>query len=272
MRAPLIAIVLSSVSAAVCAQTANETVTVLESCFKLARGADSICSNPANDAVQRSDCLQKARRAQLECLERIPSQTSAGSVQPQMSPGTVRPELPAATVLPDKPTATVQPEKPAVAASPVMPARAVDIPSNPRGTNWVVSETTSPVDYTPQITAEIRLPFSVKYAPNTLAIRCRGQITELLIRTEGTWRASGASELQVDYQINHQRSVRLPWTASADGKTAIYKGDAVRFLHSRPEGARLKINVLYGPGPSHEATFDLSGLDAVRQKIAVACK
>src|SRR6266849_5522643 len=71
MRAPLIAIVLSSVSAAVCAQSANETVTGLESCFQSARRADSICSNPENDAAQRLDCLQKARTAQLECLQRV---------------------------------------------------------------------------------------------------------------------------------------------------------------------------------------------------------
>jgi hypothetical protein len=30
--------------------------------------------------------------------------------------------------------------------------------------------------------------------------------------------------------------------------------------------------VLDEPGPSHEATFQLTGLDAVREKIAVACK
>ena len=116
------------------------------------------------------------------------------------------------------------------------------------------------------------MPFTVKDAPTTLAIRCRGRRTELLVRTEGTWRASRASEVQVDYQINDQPFVRLQWTASADGKTASYKDDAVGLLQSLPEGARLKINVLDGPGAGHEATFQLAGLDAVRKKIAVACK
>jgi hypothetical protein len=128
------------------------------------------------------------------------------------------------------------------------------------------------VDYSPLITAAIRVPYSVRHAPNTLAIRCRGGRTELLVRTEGTWRASRSGEVQVDYQINEQPLVRLPWTASADGKTAIYKDDAVGLLQSLPEGAQLKINVLDGPGQSHEATFQLAGLDAVRGKIAAACK
>jgi hypothetical protein len=103
-------------------------------------------------------------------------------------------------------------------------------------------------------------------------MRCRGGRTEFLVRTEGTWRVSRAREVQVDYQINDQPVVRLPWTMSADGRTAIYKDDPVALLQSLPEGARLKINVLDEPGASHEATFDLAGLDAVREKIAAACK
>jgi hypothetical protein len=268
MRAPLIAIVLSSVSAAVCAQSANETVTGLESCFQSARRADLICSNPENDAAQRLDCLQKARTAQLECLQRVPQATSVGRAATEKPSATAALAKPAGAA---SPTATVLPEKPA-AVSPDRPARAVDSRSKPADTDWIVSETTSPVDYAPLTTAAIRLPFSVKDAPTTLAMRCRGRRTDLLVRTEGIWRVSRAGEVQVDHQINDQPSVRLAWTASTDGKTASYKDDAAGLLQSLPEGGRLKISVRDGPGPSHEATFQLAGLDAVREKIAVACK
>jgi Type VI secretion system VasI, EvfG, VC_A0118 len=140
-------------------------------------------------------------------------------------------------------------------------------------TVWVVSETTSPVDYSPLITAVIRSTSSVRDAPNTLAVRCRGSRTELLLRTEGAWRASRASEVQVDHQINDQPLVRLQWTVSADGKTASYKDDAVELLRSLPEGARLKISVFVRQeGPGQEATFQLTGLDGVRKKIGLACK
>jgi Type VI secretion system VasI, EvfG, VC_A0118 len=144
--------------------------------------------------------------------------------------------------------------------------------NQPADTVWVVSETTSPVDYSPLITAVIHSTSSVRDAPNTLAVRCRGPRTELLLRTEGAWRASRASEVQVDYQINDQPFVRLQWTVSADGKTASYKDDAVGLLQSLPEGARLKINVLDRASPGHEATFQLAGLDSVRKKFAVPCK
>ena len=280
MRAPLIAIVLSGVGGAVCAQPANDVAKELETCFQRARAADAICSDPKNGAAERLDCLQKARTSQLECLEQSLRGTSAGSAPPEKTAGTA-PEIPSVAVSPDKPANIVAPNPPPAAApsemvtgavSSEVPARAVDIPKKPPDTNWLVSETTSPVDYTPLLTAMTRLPTSEKHAPNTLAIRCRGGHTELLVRTGGTWRVSRAREVQVEYQINDQPAVRLAWAASADGKTAIYKEDPVGLLQSLPEGARLKINVLDGPDPSHEATFPLAGLDAVREKIATACK
>ena len=156
-------------------------------------------------------------------------------------------------------------------ASPNEPA-AGSAQNQPVDTAWVVSETTSPVDYSPLITAVIHSTSSVKDAPNTLAVRCRGLRTELLLRTEGVWRASRASEVQVDYQINDQPFVRLPWTVSADGKTASYKDDPVGLLQSLPEGARLKISVFDRQGLGQEATFQLTGLDSVRKKIGLVCK
>jgi hypothetical protein len=161
-------------------------------------------------------------------------------------------------------------EKIAPASSNEPPAGSAQ--SQPSDTAWLVSETTSPVDYSPLITAVIQSTSSVKDAPTTLAVRCRASRTELLLRTEGTWRVSRASGVQVDYQINDQSFVRRQWTVSADGKTASYKDDATELLRSLPEGARLKISVFDGRGPSQEATFQLTGLDSVRKKIGLACK
>ena len=278
---------------------------MLDTCFEMARTADAICSDPKNGAAERFDCRKKARTAQLECLDHVLPGGSAGSVPPETPPRTVSPEMPTVTAAPEVPARSasperpigivakgepasslktppgiVQPETPTATVSPAemttgttspsVPARSVDIPSP--DTNWVVSETTSPVDFTPLLTAMTRLPSNMKHAPNMLAIRCRGGRTELLVRTGGTWRVSRAREVQIEYQINDQPSVRLAWAASADGKTAIYKDDPVGLLRSLPEAARLKINVLDEPDPSHEATFPLAGLDAVRGKIAAACQ
>jgi hypothetical protein len=289
MRATLTAIVLSIVGSGACAQPANEGIKGLESCFQAARLADAICSNAAND--QRLDCFQKARAAQLECLQHVPLGLSAGppaapeipttgTVSPTTPPATVRPEMPRA-VSPSMPTGVVSPKSPAGAVPAEMPNSTVSpdkstvaVPPDARAldADWVVSETTSPVDYSPAISAVIRSTSVQKDAPNALTIRCRQLRTELMLRTEGTWRISRASEVLVVYQINDQPFVSLQWAASADGKAAIYKDDAVNLLRSLPEGARLKINVLDGPGPGHDATFQLIGLDAIRRRIAVACK
>ena len=228
---------------------------------KMERPSSARARDRAHLAVKTAKSTVIATK--VEPPRSAPSETPAGTGLPDSSHATVPPEKPGATVSPDKPPRAVSPD---------LSARAVDVASKPSNTNWVVSETTSPVDYTPLITAAFSLPSNVKDAPNTLAIRCRGLRTELLVRTEGTWRTSPAGEVQVAYQINDQPLVKLPWTASAEGKTASYKGEAVGLLQSLPEGALLKINVLDGPGSGHEATFQLAGLDAALEKIAVACK
>jgi hypothetical protein len=157
------------------------------------------------------------------------------------------------------------------AASPNEPP-AGSAQNQPADTAWIVSETTSPVDYSPLTTAMIHSTSSVKDAPSTLTVRCHAPRTELLLGTEGAWRATHANEVQVDYRIDDQPFVRLQWTVSADGKSARYKGDAVGLLQSLPEGARLKISVFDREGLSQEATFQLTGLDSVRKRIGLACK
>jgi hypothetical protein len=113
MRATLTGIVLSIVGGGACAQPANQAIKGLESCFQVARLADAICSNATNDPVQRLDCFQKARAAQLECLQHVPLGLSAGPP--------AAPEIPTTgTVSPTTPPATVRPEMPR-AVSPGMP-------------------------------------------------------------------------------------------------------------------------------------------------------
>jgi hypothetical protein len=146
------------------------------------------------------------------------------------------------------------------------------VPVRPTGTNWVISETTSPVDYSPLVTALIRSTSQVKDAPGALVVRCRGQRTELLVHTDGTWTATRDHELRVDYQANDQPAVGLQWLLSPDRKTATYKDNPVSFLQSLPDGARLKINVADRASSSHEATFQIDGWDVVRNKIGTACK
>src|SRR5262249_39162849 len=142
----------------------------------------------------------------------------------------------------------------------------------PVSRSGVVSKTFPPVDYSPIITATTSSQPVAKDAPATLIIRCRGQGTELMVNTEASWRASRAHELRVDLKVNDQPVVRMQWIASPDGRTAIFKEDAVKFLRSLPDGGRIVVSVSDWQGAAHEASFQLTGLDAVREKVATACK
>ena len=145
-------------------------------------------------------------------------------------------------------------------------------PAQPSGANWVISQTTSPIDYSPQITAAISSESAEKDAPSSFAIRCRGQRTELLVSTAGSWRPSNNGEFKVSYRINDQPAIEERWAAFAGGRSAFFKGDVVQFLRSLPEQGRISVSVYDWQGPAHEATFQLSGLEDVRRRIAAACK
>jgi hypothetical protein len=365
MGVRLIVTVLSIAGGAACAQSVEESVTGLDSCFQAARLANGICVNLTNDPARRFDCFQKVRDAHLECLEHVPSPGSVGAAAPETSSGAaragslpdtvapgvgivlpeepgpartgsletpsgntsagqpngppqaipaipktvpsgmpvtssparqaepLRPDIPArqaAPASPDIPARQAAPARPdiqarqaepatpdiparqAEPARPDIPAKASDIPARPPAPDWVVSETTSPVDYSPMVTAVIRATTNAKNGPNALTIRCRGQRTELMVSTGGVWVAPRAGQLQVDYQINDQPFVRSPWTSSADGKTASYSDDPVGLLQSLAEGTRLTINISDRVNPRHEATFQLTGWDAIRKKVGATCK
>jgi hypothetical protein len=277
----------------------------METCFQSARAADAICSDPANDPVKRLDCLGTARAAQLECLDKVLPSLPAGpgpaasetSVAASPPAGSASSEIPAAESPPDQPTGTVSQQPSAAAAAPETPAAEVssdprrqggpaDFPTssisqqpagpadNPatRGSNWVISETTSPLDYSPLIAAVNRSTSQEEDAQASMVVRCRRQRAEVLVGTQGTWRASRVREVQVDYQVDDRPVVRQQWIASEDGKTIRYNDDVLGLLRSLPDNAQLKITVFDWQGTGHKALFQLAGLDVVRKKLELACR
>jgi hypothetical protein len=135
--------------------------------------------------------------------------------------------------------------------------------------SWIISETTSPVDYRPQIAALTTARPSSQDAPASLAIRCRAQRTELMISTVGSWRQDG--EVTVVYRINEEPPVETRWKPAENGKSLVFPGDVVRLLRSMPARGQMLVKVYAGKTPPHESTFKLAGLDPVRRRIATAC-
>ena len=142
----------------------------------------------------------------------------------------------------------------------------------PPGPNWITSETTSPVDYRPQIAAlTTARASSSQDAPSSLAIHCRAQRTELVISTTGSWKQATDGEVKVVYRINEEPPVEQRWRPAEAGRGLAFQGDVVRFLRSMPDGGQILVKVYAGKSPPYESTFGLAGLDPIRRKIAAAC-
>jgi len=143
--------------------------------------------------------------------------------------------------------------------------------AQPQGPNWIISETTSPVDYRPQIAALTTARASSQDAPSSLAIHCRAQRTELIISTTGSWKQATDGEVKVVYRINEEPLVEQRWRPAEAGRSLAFQGDVVGLLRSMPDGGQILVKVYAGKSPPYESTFGLAGLDPIRRKIAAAC-
>jgi hypothetical protein len=138
--------------------------------------------------------------------------------------------------------------------------------------DWIISETTSPIDYSALVSAVIRPVQQVSNGPVSLIIRCRAKATELALQFPSDLNVAKSGELQLDFQIDDQPSAKQRWTWLVGGKFATYKGDPVPLLQSIPEGARLLIRPSESGDAQQAATFLLIGLDSVRKRVGTACK
>jgi hypothetical protein len=279
-----------------CAKLVDDPVARI-ACFQNARGSELECLEHA-----LSDAPAEATGQATPSASAVPEQP--GQPSPTPSPDvaakaeTPKAQAPAGPLEP--PTGSVSGNEPQAAPptdqepgqTPVQaPAQKAEVPatrpaevpgaaarsSEPdraglRQSGWVVSETSSPVDYSPLLTAAIRPASRLQDGPSSLTVGCRRGRTELSIWNDNGWRSTRSDAVLVDYRVDKEPIVRLMWTLSADAKTATYKDDAVDLLRSLPEGAVLSISVSDGDNARHEATFLLNGWMPIRQKIGQLCK
>jgi hypothetical protein len=218
------------------AQSDAETLRRLQQCFALTRVADANCDKSLGIDAAKLECLKKSRDAEKECLDRV-----------QVGP--------TAAV----PTATVP-----TAAPPVAPAK-------PSSNGWTIGETTSPVDFSPLLVAELRpVAPAPDRAPAVLTLRCRSARTEISVRAQGTWRPSRAGDVDVALQIDGRETGHLRWLLSQDGRTASLPQDAAEIVRAWSQ-SRVSIAVTDGGGSGGASIFDLSGVETVRARLAAAC-
>lgn len=159
------------------------------------------------------------------------------------------------------------PPRPAPAPQPsTAPATSQAAP--PPADNWIVSETTSPVDYTPIATAS-SLAAGPDGAGLQLSIQCRGGRTELVVAGPT---APRAEDYAVSYRVNGGAPVQVATGAPASGAGTAFKGDVVAWIRSLPEEGEISVRVSTRQGASRDGSYSLGGLKTVRDRLAATCK
>jgi hypothetical protein len=187
----------------------------------------------AGDAIEKlRACSLLAQADRLECLEKL--SRDIGSTSPPRPPAS--------------PTTVVAPVT----------------------DNWIVSETTSPVDYTPVAVATASYSGGADGATMQLSIQCRSGRTDLVISGPALTRRG--EDYVVSYGINDGQPVVVATGTSASGTGVAIKGDVVRLLASLPDQGEIAFRVDARQGAALEGRYALAGLKIVLGRLAVPCK
>ncbi|WP_256806132.1 hypothetical protein [Bradyrhizobium sp. Bra64] len=136
--------------------------------------------------------------------------------------------------------------------------------------DWIVSQTTSPIDYSPIATATTSSRGGTGEPSMQLSIRCRSGRTELVLAGPGISRGDGDDA--ISYRVNDSPAVQVAAAIPAFGPGVAFAGDVVRLLQSLPDSGDLIVLLSPRGGAARDGTFSLAGLDAARAKMAAACK
>jgi hypothetical protein len=134
---------------------------------------------------------------------------------------------------------------------------------------WIISETTSPVDYSPVVVVTTRSRENSESTAMELSIYCRNNHTYLVLVGQGI--SGRASDYAISYRINGNKPTQAGVGSALYGGVAA-QGDVASLLQSLPDEGEIAIRLAARTGPSREGHFSLAGLKAVRNKLAAACK
>jgi hypothetical protein len=136
--------------------------------------------------------------------------------------------------------------------------------------NWIISQTTSPVDYSPIVVATTMSHDGAAASTMKLSIRCRGGRTELGVAGPGISGRGGA--YAISYRVNDGQQVQVAAALPASGAGVAFGGDVVRLLESLPDAGSFNVHLAPRTGTAVDGTFSLGGWESVRAKMIAACK
>jgi hypothetical protein len=143
------------------------------------------------------------------------------------------------------------------------------IPPPASASNWVISETISPVDYTPVVLAVTSSRADHESSSLQLSLTCRRGHTELVIAGPGIGRPD---DYTVSYRVNDGAAMATAVGKPFFGTGTAFKTDVVHLLQSLPDEGYISIQLAPRTGPALKGQFSLTGLRVVRDKLASECK
>ncbi|MDA9548851.1 hypothetical protein GPL17_03350 [Bradyrhizobium yuanmingense] len=136
--------------------------------------------------------------------------------------------------------------------------------------NWLVSETTSPVDYSPIVTATTYSVSGSDGAAMQLAIHCRKGRTEVTVA--GSALSRSANEYVISFRLNADTPMQLAAASPSFGSGVAFGGDVVKLLNALPDEGHIVVRLFARTGQVQDGQFLLSGFEKVRRRMAAACK
>ncbi|HEY1287677.1 MAG TPA: hypothetical protein VGF58_05075 [Burkholderiales bacterium] len=192
-------------------------------------------------------CSKLEGGARRDCVDKLLYEIPA---PPKSPPAAKRPQAPVATPAPAKATST--PAKATVADT------------------WFVTETTSPLDYSPIAIATATAAAGADGANMSLSVQCRGGRTDIVVAGAAIQRGPG--DASVTYMVNAGAPVPVAVGAAPSGKGLAFRLDAVSLIASLPNDGDMTVRVAGRQGGAVEGKFSLAGLAKARSKIAAPCK
>jgi hypothetical protein len=138
------------------------------------------------------------------------------------------------------------------------------------GESWIISETTSPVDYSPIVSAMTSSRGSDAGSAMRIWIRCRGGRTELWL--DGPVISGRDDDYAISLRINDDPPLQFPAITSASRPGVTVGGDVVRLVQSLPDKGELAVHLASRTKDSIGAVFALGGFENVRARMTATCK
>jgi hypothetical protein len=135
----------------------------------------------------------------------------------------------------------------------------------PAISSWVVSETRSPVDYSP---VAIATAAAVPEGSLRLSIQCRGGRTEMLVATTPSARFEDHA---VSYTVNGGSRVAVAIAPPIFGSGLALKGDVAAFLAGLPEQGEISLSVTNRQG-TVDGRYALGGLKTLVSRLKAPCQ